>query len=143
MPPGIDTRSLQANLILMPLIVLYSKLRSLATSTCSGCPRITNISKLGPILCRAFWLVQSPKARCEISLWSRMIASMTSSQVKSMANESLTQASTNPPSPAARRKLTGRAFYENLGSPKMILAPMVDQSEFVRCFIHLSCRRRH
>lgn len=30
-----------------------------------------------------------------------------------------------------RPKLTGRAFYESLGSPKMILAPMVDQSEFV------------
>ncbi|MCJ1285235.1 hypothetical protein MMC26_004575 [Xylographa opegraphella] len=29
-----------------------------------------------------------------------------------------------------RKKLTGRAFYESLGSPKMILAPMVDQSEF-------------
>ena len=26
----------------------------------------------------------------------------------------------------------GRAFYEKIGSPKMILAPMVDQSEFVR-----------
>ena len=35
----------------------------------------------------------------------------------------------------ARRKLKGRAFYESLGSPKMILAPMVDQSEFV-CFLH-------
>ena len=33
----------------------------------------------------------------------------------------------NPP----REKLTGRAFYQSLGSPKMILAPMVDQSEFV------------
>ncbi|MCJ1392300.1 hypothetical protein MMC18_005167 [Xylographa bjoerkii] len=30
----------------------------------------------------------------------------------------------------ARKKLTGRAYYESLGSPKMILAPMVDQSEF-------------
>ncbi|KAF2092728.1 FMN-linked oxidoreductase [Rhizodiscina lignyota] len=29
-----------------------------------------------------------------------------------------------------RRKLHGRAFYESLGSPKIILAPMVDQSEF-------------
>lgn len=28
-------------------------------------------------------------------------------------------------------KLHGRAFYESLGSPKMILAPMVDRSEFV------------
>ena len=34
-------------------------------------------------------------------------------------------------SPAKRRKLTGRAFYESLGNPSYILAPMVDQSEFV------------
>ncbi|KFY20273.1 hypothetical protein V491_03855, partial [Pseudogymnoascus sp. VKM F-3775] len=27
-------------------------------------------------------------------------------------------------------KLHGRAFYESLGSPKFVLAPMVDQSEF-------------
>ena len=37
-------------------------------------------------------------------------------------------------SSAPRKKLTGRAFYESLGSPKMILAPMVDQSEFVRFY---------
>lgn len=30
------------------------------------------------------------------------------------------------------KKLHGRAFYESLGSPKFVLAPMVDQSEFVR-----------
>ncbi|KAI4923301.1 hypothetical protein J4E85_008338 [Alternaria conjuncta] len=29
-----------------------------------------------------------------------------------------------------RRKLHGRAFYESIGSPKLILAPMVEQSEF-------------
>lgn len=29
-----------------------------------------------------------------------------------------------------RQKLHGRAFYESLGSPKLVLAPMVDQSEF-------------
>ena len=34
--------------------------------------------------------------------------------------------------PSKRVKLTGRAFYESIGSPTMILAPMVDQSEFVR-----------
>ena len=33
---------------------------------------------------------------------------------------------------AGHRKLHGRTFYESLGSPRMILAPMVDQSEFVR-----------
>lgn len=33
-----------------------------------------------------------------------------------------------------RRKLHGRAFYESIGSPKLILAPMVEQSEFV-CFL--------
>jgi hypothetical protein len=37
----------------------------------------------------------------------------------------------NPPSTMAP-KLHGRAFYEAIGSPKHILAPMVDQSEFVR-----------
>ncbi|KAF2219062.1 hypothetical protein BDZ85DRAFT_285774 [Elsinoe ampelina] len=29
-----------------------------------------------------------------------------------------------------KRKLHGRAFYESIGSPKYVLAPMVDQSEF-------------
>ncbi|KAF9874121.1 dihydrouridine synthase [Colletotrichum karsti] len=31
---------------------------------------------------------------------------------------------------AVKPKLHGRAFYESIGSPKYILAPMVDQSEF-------------
>ena len=110
---------------------------------CSGRPRTTKISKLGVNLRRAFRLVSSPYARCEISFWSRTIANMTSSQINPRANEPPTPASTNPPSPSKRRKLTGRAFFESMGSPKMILAPMVDQSEFVRCFIRLSSRRRH
>lgn len=35
--------------------------------------------------------------------------------------------------PSKRVKLHGRAFYESIGSPKIVLAPMVEQSEFVRC----------
>lgn len=31
-----------------------------------------------------------------------------------------------------KAKLHGRAFYESIGSPKYIVAPMVNQSEFVR-----------
>jgi tRNA-dihydrouridine synthase 1 len=34
--------------------------------------------------------------------------------------------------PSSRPKLRGRAFYESIGSPKFVLAPMVEQSEFVR-----------
>ncbi|KAJ4288427.1 tRNA dihydrouridine synthase [Kalmusia sp. IMI 367209] len=32
--------------------------------------------------------------------------------------------------PSKRVKLRGRAFYESIGSPKLVLAPMVEQSEF-------------
>ncbi|KAL2074950.1 hypothetical protein VTL71DRAFT_8730 [Oculimacula yallundae] len=45
-----------------------------------------------------------------------------------------------------KEKLHGRAFYESIGSPKFVLAPMVDQSEFAwrmlsRSFIPLSSQR--
>ena len=33
--------------------------------------------------------------------------------------------------PSKRIKLHGRAFYESIGSPKRIVAPMVDASELV------------
>lgn len=36
-----------------------------------------------------------------------------------------------------KSKLRGRAFYESIGSPKLVLAPMVEQSEFVRA--SMSC----
>lgn len=37
-----------------------------------------------------------------------------------------------PATQPTRKKLLGRAFYESIGSPKYIVAPMVDRSEFVR-----------
>ncbi|KAG9248269.1 hypothetical protein BJ878DRAFT_488877 [Calycina marina] len=37
--------------------------------------------------------------------------------------------SSSPPTPS-KQNLHGRAFYESIGSPKFVLAPMVDQSEF-------------
>ncbi len=36
------------------------------------------------------------------------------------------------------KKLTGRAFYESIGTPKMVLAPMVDRSEFVGSYPSIS-----
>ena len=38
-----------------------------------------------------------------------------------------------PAAAPAKPKLFGRAFYESIGSPKYVVAPMVDQSEFVSC----------
>lgn len=38
---------------------------------------------------------------------------------------------TTIPQASKKTKLYGRAFYESIGSPKYIVAPMVDQSEFV------------
>jgi tRNA-dihydrouridine synthase 1 len=48
-----------------------------------------------------------------------------------MAVEETTSTSETNGELPKKTKLHGRAFYESLGSPKMILAPMVDQSEYV------------
>ena len=47
------------------------------------------------------------------------------------SNDGTTQMSSGRP------KLHGRAFYESIGSPKFIVAPMVDQSEFVSALVPL------
>ncbi|KAK3302035.1 dihydrouridine synthase-like protein [Chaetomium strumarium] len=47
------------------------------------------------------------------------------------SNAAMTEAAAASVPPAMRKtKLYGRAFYESIGSPKHIIAPMVDQSEF-------------
>lgn len=40
-------------------------------------------------------------------------------------------AADTPDSPPKRQKLQGREFYESIGSPRTIVAPMVEQSELV------------
>ncbi|KAJ5682940.1 tRNA-dihydrouridine(16/17) synthase [Penicillium macrosclerotiorum] len=48
-----------------------------------------------------------------------------------MASENVPQQDAEPPSaPTPPKKLQGRQFYESIGSPKYIVAPMVDRSEF-------------
>lgn len=42
----------------------------------------------------------------------------------------LVPAQAMPRMTASSKKLHGRAFYESIGSPKFVVAPMVDQSEF-------------
>ncbi|KAL8627468.1 hypothetical protein Q9189_006845 [Teloschistes chrysophthalmus] len=51
---------------------------------------------------------------------------------RNLSNESLESSSPHSKmeAPTKRPKMTGRAFYESIRSPKYILAPMVDQSEF-------------
>lgn len=52
-------------------------------------------------------------------------------QTKASEDAPLSQDAGSSAKPVAGKKLFGREFYKSLGSPTMILAPMVDRSEFV------------
>ncbi len=62
-----------------------------------------------------------------------MASTLTQQQSSAVAAAAVAATPETPPAPQAAKpkKLHGRAFYESIGSPKFILAPMVDQSEFV------------
>ena len=56
---------------------------------------------------------------------------MTTNESASMASETNPIMNGNGVPADRTSKLHGRAFYESIGSPQYVLAPMVDQSEFV------------
>ncbi|KAH8698613.1 dihydrouridine synthase family protein [Talaromyces proteolyticus] len=61
-----------------------------------------------------------------------------------MAQEPVkTPSPTTEPAQPARPKLTGREFYKSIGSPKFIVAPMVDRSEFAWRMLTRSYMKKH
>ena len=74
------------------------------------------------------------------SPWLRRASHLTSKSFLRMVSDNLPQNGTTPASAGGPRKLQGRQFYESIGSPKYIVAPMVDRSEFVSNYsLHSFC----
>ncbi|KAH8595762.1 dihydrouridine synthase-domain-containing protein [Bisporella sp. PMI_857] len=61
-----------------------------------------------------------------------LVSNMASTTTSSISSPSTLKGPSSPSLlvPSSIKKLHGRAFYESIGSPKFVLAPMVDQSEF-------------
>jgi tRNA-dihydrouridine synthase 1 len=75
---------------------------------------------------RGYWLqgLSRPLIRANFLLRrGSSFATMTTNEAEKTTRSS--------PAEGKPTKLHGRAFYESIGSPKFIVAPMVDQSEFV------------
>jgi hypothetical protein len=78
--------------------------------------------------------VRIPVARNSVRTATIFVRNMTADT----ASASPSDAQLEPSQNGSRPKLHGRAFYESLGSPRIVLAPMVEQSEFVRRYSYPS-----
>lgn len=128
---------------------LASLNRVRAFFTPSGPPRLTIRSSLRRVCGGALAVAPvrgSGSARRLGSMATETVSSASAQNsgatAATMAIETVSSApaqNNGTPTANVKTKLHGRAFYESIGSPKLVLAPMVEQSEFV-CFIEsLSC----
>ena len=88
--------------------------------------KLSNFSISSPFKLKPF--ISPASSRC-IPCFTTLLLHPPSSMT---VNSTITPPMTSGAPPKPKPKLTGRDFYNSLGSPKTIVAPMVEQSELVR-----------